>query len=88
MIERHAQSLAMIRVVAEKLGPLREQVAFLGGATTFLLVTDPAAPVVRGTLDVDVIVEVPSRMDYYQLEESLRTLGFIQSMGPDHPICR
>jgi hypothetical protein len=40
-------------------------VAFLGGAAIALWITDPAAPAVRATDDVDVIVEVGSLIDYY-----------------------
>jgi predicted nucleotidyltransferase len=43
---------------------------------------------VRTTLDVDVIVEVLSRTDYYRLEDSLRELGFTQSIDSDQPVCR
>jgi predicted nucleotidyltransferase len=78
----------MIVIVARRLGTLRDEVAFLGGATTSFLITDPAYPQVRPTLDVDVIVEIASRMEYYKLEERLRRLGFIQAIGEDDPICR
>lgn len=69
-------NLAMIKKVAQHLDSLREQVVFLGGAVTSLLLTDLAAPEVRATQDVDVIIEVTSRTEYYQLEEKLRGLGF------------
>jgi len=46
--------------MADRLGPLREKVAFVGGATAGLLVTDPAAPAPRRTKDVDLIVEIAS----------------------------
>lgn len=81
-------SLEMVIIVARKLGSLRDEVAFLGGATTSFLITDPAYPQVRPTLDVDVIVEIASRIEYYRLEERLRSLGFIQAMGEDEPVCR
>jgi hypothetical protein len=78
----------MIKIVARGFGALRQKVVFLGGAATSLLITDPALPHVRTTLDVDVIVEVLSRTDYNCLEESLRELGFTQSIGSDQPVCR
>jgi hypothetical protein len=53
-----------------------------------LFVTDPATPEVRATQDVDVIVEVASRLDYYQLEEELRQRGFKQDMTENAPVCR
>lgn len=52
------ENIERLCLVASRLGPLREQVVFLGGATTALLVTDPAAPAPRPTKDVDVIIEV------------------------------
>jgi hypothetical protein len=75
-----ARSLALEPVarVARRLGPLREEVAFLGGAIVGLLLTDPAAPAPRVTRDVDVIVEIGSRRDYWHLERQLRSLGFEQ----------
>ena len=88
MKTRSSATFEMVKIVARGLGSLRERVVFLGGAATSLLITDPALPHIRTTLDVDVIVEVLSRMDYYRLEESLRKLGFIQSIDSDHPVCR
>lgn len=52
------QNLQLLRTVAERLGPLRDRVVFLGGAAAGLLITDPAAETVRPTDDVDVIIEV------------------------------
>jgi hypothetical protein len=61
---------------------------FLGGAATSLLITDPALPYIRTTSDVDVIVEVLSRMDYCRLEDALREREFTQSIDSGHPVCR
>jgi hypothetical protein len=81
-------NLAMIRHVASRLGHLRERVVFLWGAATALLITDSAAPDVRVTIDVDVIVEIASRGDYYRLAESLRAAGFSEDAREDAPVCR
>ncbi|MDN3554897.1 hypothetical protein [Halomonas maura] len=50
----------MLRQVAEALGAeLRDQVAFIGGCTTGLLLTDPfTREQVRSTDDVDLIIGV------------------------------
>ena len=88
MIKAGDVSLAMVRSVAERLGPLRQKAVFLGGAATVLLITDEATPEVRVTKDVDIIIEVLSKSDYYRLEETLRSLGFTQSMEEDAPLCR
>ena len=76
----------MVRLAAERLGSLRKEVVFVGGAVVGLLLTDPAAREPRPTLDVDVIVEVGSTLDYYRLEDSLRGLGFMNAT--EGPICR
>jgi predicted nucleotidyltransferase len=81
-------NIAMIKRVASHLGHLRERVVFLGGAATALLITDSAAPDVRATMDVDVIVEIVSRSDYYRLTESLRSAGFTEDIKEGAPICR
>ncbi|MRR34881.1 hypothetical protein EG829_09335 [bacterium] len=79
----------MIRIVAERLGPLRDQVVFLGGAATAFLITDTAAPDVRFTDDVDVIVEIGALKDYYALSEILRRRGFSEAMEEEGaPVCR
>jgi hypothetical protein len=67
-----SQSLDMVALVARGLGDLRKDVAFLGGAVTTLLITDPAAPEVRPTDDVDVIIEIVSHAAYARLREHLR----------------
>ena len=63
-------------------------VVFLGGAATALLITDSATPDVRVTKDVDVIVEIASRGDYYRLAESLRSFGFAEDTSEGAPVCR
>jgi hypothetical protein len=88
MVTSLQTNLAMIELVARRLGRLREEVVFLGGAATALLITDEAAPDVRATMDVDVIVEVTSTLDYHRLAEALRSLGFTEDTGEDAPICR
>ncbi len=88
MKRTHRANIELIKTVANRLGPLIDKVVFLGGAATGLLLTDTAAPDVRPTLDVDVIVEISSRTDYYRLEESLRGLGFKPDKEEGAPICR
>ncbi len=78
----------MIIQVAERLGPLRANVFFLGGSATGFHITDRAEPEIRATKDVDIIVEVASIVDYHKLEKTLGELGFFQKMQKDDPICR
>lgn len=88
MINTRDINIGMIAAVARHLGELRDKVVFVGGCATGLFVTDPAMPEVRATQDVDVIVEVASRLDYYRLEEELRQRGFKQDMTENAPVCR
>jgi hypothetical protein len=74
---------------AEALGPLAHEVVFVGGATVDLFVTDRASGPPRFTEDVDVIVRVATRADYYaRVETALRARGFKPDMRDDAPICR
>ncbi|MDO8953884.1 MAG: hypothetical protein Q7V63_03450 [Gammaproteobacteria bacterium] len=84
---RTQANLAMIEFAARKLGELTEELVFLGGCTTALLINDPAAPDIRTTLDVDCIVDVLSLGQYHQLEKKMNTLGFKRLLG-DNIICR
>ena len=81
-------AIEWVRVVAEHLGELRDEVVFLGGATVGLLITDPATTAVRPTKDVDVIVEVGSYSKYATLQERLRQKGFSEDTSEGAPICR
>lgn len=59
---------------------------FVGGGIVGLMLTDPAAPLPRQTLDVDVVVPVSTRRAYNDLELRLRASG--HSQPPNSPICR
>jgi len=82
------QNIRMVAAVARALGRLDKKVVFLGGAVTGLLITDLAAPQIRSTRDVDVIVEIASKAEYYDLADSLRVLGFREDRDEEAPLCR
>lgn len=88
MVTRKQGNVEMVASVARSLGSLLDKVVFLGGATTSLLITDPAAPEIRGTLDVDVIVEIGSRTAYHKFGDKLVGLGFSHDTEEGAPICR
>jgi len=69
-------NLEMLERALECLDSLAGDVVFVGGATVDLWITDQAAPEFRLTEDIDVVVEVSARRDYYRLEERLRQIGF------------
>jgi hypothetical protein len=50
-------SIELLELAADALGPLLDEVVFVGGATITLWITDPGAPRVRPTKDVDAVVE-------------------------------
>lgn len=62
------------------LGPLKEDVVFVGGATVVLWITDPTAPAPRPTLDVDVIIEVTTRRELHAFDAALRGRGFSEDI--------
>jgi len=80
-----ATSIEMLQRVAEALGPLKDEVVFLGGTIPALLITDPAAPPLRPTKDVDLIIDTRHHGQFADFEARLRARGF-QIESP--PICR
>lgn len=79
---------AALEVVAEALGPLNEEVVYVGGAVVGLLVTDPAAPSIRPTDDVDCIVDAATRSEYDgRIRNLLISRGFSELSGPGTPMC-
>lgn len=81
-------NLGQLMAAAAKLEPLLDQIAFVGGCVTGLLVTDLASAPIRATLDVDVIVEAASYGEFTVLEQHLRQLGFRESRMEGAPVCR
>lgn len=78
-------NLALLIAIAQAMGPLCEQVVFVGGCATGLLVDDVDLMDVRPTEDVDAIVEVASLSAYHRLAEQLMQRGFKQTMADNTP---
>jgi hypothetical protein len=74
--------------MAARLKSMLPEIVFVGGCTTGLLITDPAASPVRATDDVDVIVEIASYAEYARFSKRLRDLGFSEDSSEGSPICR
>lgn len=83
------QLLAMLETVAEALGnDLCQQMVFVGGCSTAVLITDEITlQEVRATDDVDLIVGLTGTAQWMQLQEALSKKGFTVS-GDDEVICR
>jgi hypothetical protein len=80
-------SIELLELAADALGDLIDEVVFVGGATVTLWITDPGAPPVRPTKDVDVVVEVATRTAFHEFESRLRTHRFSEDQE-DGVICR
>lgn len=74
--------------VVQILRPLLDELVFVGGCTTGLLVTDVAAGGIRPTKDVDAIAELASYSQYADLSDRLRALGLSEDTSEGAPICR
>jgi hypothetical protein len=81
-------NLEMLAAAARVLRPLLGELVFLGGCTTGLMISDPAAAGVRPTRDVDAITEIASYVEYGVLSERLRGLGLREDASQGAPMCR
>ena len=78
-------NIALLTSIAHAMGSLCEQVVFVGGCATGLLITQPMVADARATEDVDAIVEVASLVGYLALAQQLMVLGFKQTMADNTP---
>lgn len=85
-MRRDDPNLPNLRVIATALGPLREQVVFVGGAVAGLLLTDPLAEGVRATTDVDGVIEAGLGR-FYEIERLVAARGFRRDVDSG-VICR
>jgi len=78
----------ILSLIARGLGDLCEELVFVGGCATGLLVTTVRAQTIRMTEDVDLIAKVTSAQEYHAAESRLASRGFKHDMSPGAPICR
>lgn len=78
-------NLGLLTGMAQAMGPLCDQVVFVGGCATGLLIDNADLMDVRPTEDVDAIVEVVSLAAYHRLAEQLMQRGFQQTMADNTP---
>ena len=81
-------NLEILLLAVAQLESVANEMVFLGGCATGILITDAAVPTIRATKDVDAIVQVATKSDYYLLSEKLRKQGFSEDTGDDAPLCR
>ncbi len=58
MARQQNPNLEILMLALDRLGELADEMVFVGGCATGLLITDAAAPPIRVTRDVDAIVQV------------------------------
>ena len=79
---------ALFESVVRLLAPVLDRLVFVGGCTTGLFITDPAASGIRPTKDVDAIVDVTSYGKYAGLADTLRAIGLVEDTTEGAPLCR
>lgn len=79
---------ALFEFVVRLLAPVLGDLVFVGGCTTGIFITDPAAAGIRPTRDVDAIVDVTSYTEYNALADRLRALGLTEDSSEGAPLCR
>ncbi|MCK4642158.1 hypothetical protein KAU32_00845 [bacterium] len=85
---RRSNLISEIEKIALALEELKDQVVFVGGSVVPLYIENPAVSDFRPTKDIDCIIQIQSRMMYYNLEKIMRSKGFENSTNGDDPICR
>jgi len=80
--------LERLQQAAETLPGILNKLVFVGGGVTEILITDSAGRNPRPTKDLDCIVEVASRFQYYKIEEYLRSAGYSHDQSFPPTICR
>lgn len=83
----HELNLFRLKEVAKALDGLLDQVVFVGGCSSALLVDPGGAALVRQTEDVDIIVDLLSTAEYYAFGDKLREKGFSEKAESD-VLCR
>ncbi len=81
-------NLEMLLIAVENLGDLKNELVFVGGCMTELLITDAGAAEPRQTKDVDTIVEAASYAEYNAFSEKLKAAEFREDTSENAPLCR
>lgn len=81
-------NLDILELVAHALGPVCEEVVFVGGCAAGLLLTQARPDRLRATEDVDIVAQALTIHDYHAVEKRVRAQGFSNDMRPGAPICR
>ena len=78
-------NLELLKMAAKLLGPVLDELVFVGGCATGLLISDEAAGEVRPTFDVDAIAEITSYVEYTTFGARLHKLAFTEDASEGLP---
>ncbi len=81
-------NIEMLKLAVGQLKELADELVFVGGCMTGLLITDSASAEVRATDDVDSIVEATTYLEYMTFTDRLQKIGFQQDTRDGAPLCR
>ncbi len=81
-------NLSTLEAAAKALGPILEDLVFVGGAIAGLLINDPGASSARSTRDVDVIAQIAGTKGYRWAAKVMGGIGFQPDTSEGAPICR
>ncbi len=81
-------NLDILELVAQALGPVCDEVVFVGGCAAGLLLTQARPDRIRVTEDVDIVAQALTIHDYHAVEKRVRARGFSNDLRPDAPVCR
>lgn len=81
-------NIEMLRIAVENLENLKDELVFVGGCTTGLMITDEGAAEPRETKDVDTIVGAVSYAEYNAFSEKLKKIKFREDTREGAPTCR
>lgn len=85
---RHNPIIENLEKAAAILSNIPEQFVFTGGATVILYAREDVHSEIRPTEDVDCVVKVNTRSEYYQLADKLRKGGLLECDRLNSPLCR
>lgn len=84
----YKQNSKTLKLAADLLGELSDDIVYVGGITTFLYVDVNIADEMRPTYDVDFVIDTSKRKEYDLFQQKLRSKGFTHDTTPGAPICR
>ncbi len=82
------RNLEMVKIIAQALGNLKEQVVFVGGSIIELYADHIIPEEVRPTEDVDLIVNIATRKSLAEFEKLISEKGFCYDISEGAPLCR